>query len=317
MISNVYTQISVKLQNGEMRLWVLCGPPHLPWLAVLHEFHDDLIALDLLHVLHLGVMRDLLGTGFKLICRNRDYYSGSSIEKRLRQLTSDLKQWCRANGQTLSLNKIHKNTLLWRGDMCPELKVKGADCLVCLRFLNCKLQEQPPTSYPGIVACVWFLERFIGCLAHGSIFLTPEESETAYVTGVMFIRSYLALAQESLMVPELLFKTRPKLHFLLHLVEDMKAKTCIRNPFYDSTFVDEDWVKHALALKKRMSFRTCSLDILKRFAVMNKASLNALLENRPSLEVAAAAGCGCCLWRMSDSGEFALNPKPFFPVNLL
>ena len=266
-------------------------------MAALHGFHDQLIALDLLHVLHLGVMRDVVGTGFKLISRNREYYSGCSIDKRLRQLTADLKRWCRANGQTLSLNKIHKNTLLWRGDMCPELKAKGADALVCLRFLSSKLQQQAPSSYPGIVACVWFAEQFIGCLAHGSIFLTEEESETAYVTGFMFIQSYLALAQSSLMASELLFKTRPKLHFLLHLVEDLKAKTCIRNPFYDSTFADEDWVKHALALKKRMSFRTCSLNILKRFAVMNKVTLDALLAkigrvSKSQLQPCAAAACG-------------------------
>ena len=48
-------------------------------MSNLHEFHDELIALDLLHVLHLGVMRDLVGTGFKLLCRSREFYSGSSI----------------------------------------------------------------------------------------------------------------------------------------------------------------------------------------------------------------------------------------------
>ena len=225
-----------------------------PAMSNLHEFHDELIALDLLHVLHLGVTRDLVGTGFKLLCRSREFYSGSSIDKRLSQLTAELKSWCRSNGEHLSLRRIHKNTLRWRGDMCPELKAKGSDTFLCLRFLTHKIQHQAPTKYPGIVACAWAATQFVGVLAHGSIFLTAQESDTAYATGMLFIHSYLCLANESLWNSELLFKTRPKLHYLVHVVEELQSKACSRNPFFDSMFMDEDWIKQALTVKKRMSY---------------------------------------------------------------
>ena len=249
-------------------------------MSDLTGFSQGLIALDILHVLHLGVMRDVVGAGFKIMCRNKEYYSGRTIAIRLRQLTSDLKSWCKTNGLSLGMKRIRKATLHWKADACPELKAKGADAAVCLRFLAFKLMQRPPSKYHGLVAASWALEHFLGCLAHASLCLTPDECNTAYATGMLFVRTYISLARESLSgsKPELLFKTRPKLHYLVHLIEDLQlgSKSCIRNPYYDSTFVDEDWIKHVLTLKKRMHAKTCSLNVLKRFAVLNKATLDAL-----------------------------------------
>ena len=119
----------------------------------------------------------------------------------------------------------------------------------------------------------------MGVLSAASMFLTGGEQETAYELGMLYIRTFLSLAVESLGAGELMFKTRPKLHFLLHLVEDMEPtpeRKQLRNPYYDSTFVDEDWVKRALQMKRRMAFRTSSLNVLKRFAVVNKQAWDSL-----------------------------------------
>ena len=115
----------------------------------------------------------------------------------------------------------------------------------------------------------------MGVLSAASMFLTSGEQETAYELGMLYIRTFLALAVESLGAGELMFKTRPKLQFLLHLVEDMQPDPeregmRMRNPYYDSTFVDEDWVKQALQMKRRMAFRASSLNVLKRFSVVSK-----------------------------------------------
>ena len=279
----VYTDISAA---AGWRQQPMPGPMfHIPpAIASLQGFSDRLVALDVLHIFHLGVLRDLVGTGFKLLARTRgEYYNGRRIPIRLHQLTQELKAYCHANNLQLSLQKIHMNTLLWRSDCCPEMKCKGADALVCLKFLVFKLQQRSHRKYPLLLACAWSALQFIGCLASGSIFLLEEERATAQETGYLFLRSYLSLAVSSLEANDLLFKTRPKLHFLVHILDDLHpdpdGAPC-RNPFYDSTFVDEDWIKHALQMKKKMSRRTSSLNVLKRFAVVNKSAMDAF--NIPS-----------------------------------
>ena len=275
-----------------------------PSAGNLHSFSEKLVSLDMLHVLHLGVLRDLVGTAFKLLCRSRgEFYNGRTIAKRLSQLTSELKKWVKAQGLQLSLRRIHRKTLLWRSDCCPEIRCKGADAAVCLRFLASKLQEQAPRSYPGLVVCVWACERFIACLAGSSIFLEEQERATAHTTGQLFLRSYLGLAVQSLEANELLFKTRPKIHFLTHIIDDLApdpAGCRQRNPYFDATFVDEDWVKHVIAMKRKMSFRTSSLNVLKRFCTVNKVAYDSLTSPAKTSE-GPIGSCGsccscCCCW---------------------
>ena len=245
-------------------------------MSELIGFSDKLIALDLLHVFHLGVARDLCGTGFKLLCKNRDVYCGSRIEKRLVQLMTDVKAWCKRHGQVLSLTKINKDTLNWKSGECPELRAKGADTMLCLRFLCDKLQQVRLAKYEGLVACTWAAVQFIGVLTHALLFMTDSECSTAAATGRLFVRSYISLAAESLEAQDYYFKCRPKLHHLLHIIEDIGAPGASRNPFSDSTFVDEDFVKQTLIVKRRVSYRKASLNVLKRFCVINKTALDKL-----------------------------------------
>ena len=251
-----------------------------PAMSCLRDFHAGTVALDLLHIFHLGILRDLLGTGLKLVClKKNEFYSGNTIAKRLDQLTRELFAWAKQHKLELSLRKVHKGNLVWKGNMCPELRCKGADALTCLRFLTAKVQVQSPLKYPGIVGCLWAAERFIGCLAHGSLFLLESESLTAYTTGLSFLHSYVGLAGQAVAANEFFFKVRPKYHLLVHVVESLKPVQNVlhRNPFFDATFGDEDYVKHLLNLKKKMSRRTASLNVLRRFLVMNKSNIDALL----------------------------------------
>ena len=114
--------------NSSRALW-RTGPAGEMWhtrpsIADLYGFTHKFICLDILHLCHLGCYRDLVATGFKLLACNRAYYHGRNISKRLAQLTSDLKSWCKANNQTLSLKRITRQTLTWRSDKCPELNLK-------------------------------------------------------------------------------------------------------------------------------------------------------------------------------------------------
>ena len=244
-----------------------------PAMATLHGFSENLVALDLLHLMHLGVGRDLAGTALKLICKGREYYSGRNIAKRLQQCYCEMKLWLQLRAVPMSLKKLKKETLGWSAQQCPVLKVKGADTIAVLRFVDYKFQSQAPRAYPGIVACIWSAVNLVGCLASSSLFLEESERASAYELGQFFIRSYVTLAGESVAKGEFYFKIRPKMHFLLHLVEGLNKPGRCRNPFYDATFVDEDLVKQVLVVKKKCSIRTASHNVLRRFCVVNKAAL--------------------------------------------
>ena len=69
------------------------------------------MGVDLLHILNLGVLRDLCGSALKLLSAKRGYFPGRNVGKRLHALTIELKAYVRAERLQLHLRRI-KN-LLW------------------------------------------------------------------------------------------------------------------------------------------------------------------------------------------------------------
>ena len=83
-------------------------------MAGLREFGEDVVSFDLLHIFHLGVLRDLVGSGCKLLCQNKNYYNARTIPKRLQAMTKNVKAWAQTNKVSLSLRKIAKPTPVGR-----------------------------------------------------------------------------------------------------------------------------------------------------------------------------------------------------------
>ena len=253
-----------------------------PAMSNLSEFDSTSIALDLLHIFHLGIARDLVGSGMKLLCRKRnEFYSGANISARLGQLSRELHAWVKACGLQLSLRKIKRENLKWRATCCPEIRCKAADAIICLQFLARKLEGQTMLHYPAIATCLWSAERFLALLSHASTFLLEEEALTAYRLGTLFLQIYVSLAASAVSRNEFYFKCRPKLHYLCHVVDSLRPTTpgcLLRNPFADATFCDEDYIKHMLTCKRRMAHRTSSLNVLRRFLVMNRTHVDRLLQ---------------------------------------
>ena len=191
----------------------------------------------------------------------------------------DLRRYVRDNKLELSARKIKKETLNWKSDMCPILFAKAADCAAILQYVNYKLQEHFDVSeYPSLVACVWAANTFSGCIMSGGVQLTQPERDTVYHAGMMFLETYVSLGHEALERGELYFKVRPKLHYLQHIIESVLYTQ--RKPRLGATYMDEDWVRHAMATTRMMSHRTCALNVLRRFCVITKAALDRQLQKR-------------------------------------
>ena len=216
----------------------------------------------------------MLGSAIKLLVRKRGIYAGSRLVLRLTTFNRELREFVRENNLPLSAKRIKKQSLNWKQDTYPVLGAKAADCSTILQFVNFKLQ-QPGVQiedYPGLTACVWAATVFSGCLMSGSLMLTNAERETVVFAGGMYLETYMKLANQALDNSDRYFKVRPKLHYLQHIIEDVGLHP--KNPAVHATFMEEDFIRHAVAMKRAMSHRTSCLNVLKRFCVVTKGAMD-------------------------------------------
>ena len=231
-----------------------------------------LVSVDLLHVLHLGVYRDLAGSAIKILLRKQGYYPGSKLQIRFKAFTRELKAWARSTKSALQLKAVKKATIAWKSDQCPELHAKGADCATIVKFLAFKTQQKRPPMYSGMVACLWAASNFLGILMTAGLYLTKEEQDSGYMLGSLFLESYFSLAREAVNNQDLLWKTRPKIHFLCRVVDDLLLRS--RNMGRDSTFMDEDAMKYILYMKRGIKHGRSPINVLRRYNVVLKAALD-------------------------------------------
>ena len=249
-----------------------------PALSKLNGFSMRLVSTDLLHTWNLGCLRDVIGSAVKILIRDKHYCSGSNIDKRFRTLSRELRSFAKDNGMQLSLTGVKKQTIRWKSDACPELHASGHDAMVFLKYLVAKVLQKAPPCYNGLVAMLWAADTFMSCLQHGGPFLTEDEAATVYGVGYLWLTSYVKLANEALLKREYLFKCRPKLHMINHTIDDAQLRPSRRNPSQDTTWMDEDYIKSIMRMKRKMDYRTMSTNCLFRFLVVAKQSLEKALE---------------------------------------
>ena len=126
---------------------------------------------------------------------------------------------------------------------------------------------------------VWAAQSFVSCMLRGSLFLSEDERYHIHTTGRLFFNCYVKLANEAAVQKELLFKCRPKLHYMMHSVEEALSRPSTRNAAWDAVFMDEDYVKWSMRMAKKMASRTTSLNMLKRFRVVTRSMLLKLVSN--------------------------------------
>ena len=235
-----------------------------------------MMSLDLMHLWHLGCSRDLLGSGFKLMCRRRGlFYNACNIEGRLGQLAADIKAFAAVHSKQVAFKKLTKATFVWRGDTCPELHVSASDASVCLAFLVMKLEEGGMEApYGGLLGCAWAAHQMVIMLMTGDFFLSMEERDAIHTLGKAYLVTYSQLASIAHGRGEFLFKVRPKYHLMTHLLDDVLLRGSGRNPSVDSCWLDEDYIKYALRMYRKMSRKTASLNLLRRTLMVQKQRLS-------------------------------------------
>lgn len=240
-----------------------------PTLSFLPGFDIKMLGLDILHIFHLGVCRDLIGSALRVLCRG-NLFNGRNIEQKLGFATLSLKRYAKRNKLTLVLHKLTKQNLTFKSREYPEIRCKGYDSYVTSRWLVKDILPNNVGSIDDTLAtALWSADSVLSLLMGGERFLDSEEISHKQTVGKVFIRSYMHLATTALSEQKRLFRVRPKFHLFHHLIMDGRSL----NPHYASTWLDEDAIKRWMGIKKKVHKRRATESSIKRWILGLKLKL--------------------------------------------
>lgn len=212
----------------------------------------------------------MCGSALKILCGRLRYFPGTSIDKSLAHATGRLRQFAKQRNLSLTLRKLTKNALTW-GDGYPELRAKGYDTYIVLKWLVHELEMNNPCSADAaeqamlneMRAALWAADSWVGMLSHAGMHLTENQQLHKTVVGGIFMSLYVSLAQRAITEAKRLWRVRPKFHMLHHCILEDRASRL--NPVLSSTWKDEDFIKRTMRIKKLTHRRTATASTLQRW----------------------------------------------------
>ena len=258
----------------------------LPWddepeFAKLPAFSIRMLAVDWMHCFHLGVCRDLVGASLKLLVRTKGaWYDQRTISLRLSKIYHEVKKFAKEHGKQISIKRLKKSTLNWSAGY-PELRASAYDSGVFLAWLVGRFEQNPPRgTYAGLLGCVWTAHHLSELMMTCDVFWTDQEREQVYLMGTCFMRAYSRLAFLAHSRSDKLFKLRPKWHYIQHLVDDALSRPSGRAAGWDMCWWDEDYVKYAMRIYRRVATCTAQESMLRRNLVQVRAALEKHVSTR-------------------------------------
>ena len=252
-----------------------CDPPWprgcTPSLTGISGFHIRMISIDVLHAWHIGCGRDLAGSAIKVLASKRGFWRGRNQEIRLQSATQRLKLYCKQHGFSLTMSKLSKTSVTWKTDCYPEVRCKGYDTFLILRWLASEVQLQD-CGDDRLATVLWASDAFFNLVTKCGYFETPLEEQNRLTLGAIMVNTYVSLAADAVQRKQFLYRLRPKFHLVCHIASDVRASKMNVNAM--STWMDEDAVKRWMRLKKMVHRKTASESVLRRFLLGLRANLN-------------------------------------------
>ena len=214
------------------------GLPVSPLLS-LPGFTLDMVVLDWLHVVDLGVGADLLGNLFwQVLTVSSTVFPGSNSEDRLFALWNRLLTWYKVTKPASRLDNLTKE-MVKAGDK-PKLKAKGAECRYLLTFgaeVACSLAEAEPTAHNQTVSALFCklvgLQRMV---AGSTTFQADAAAKLCRQVCVLYAALHQSMVAKG--KPNL-WDLKPKVHLLQEMVE---YQTYMHgNPRNFWCYRDESW----------------------------------------------------------------------------
>ena len=238
---------------------------YAPSYLQLPGFEFSMVRPDVLHVFHLGVGRDLIGSAMRvLLQKSAGLFPGRTQALRLRAASERLLGFAAAHGYSLGIRRLTTANLGFQKKGYPELRGKGYDTFVILRWLISECKDvKLPGSFDRLLTCMWAADSALSVATNAARFFSDEESQHIRTVGQLFLTCYMKLAADAIQQKRRLYRVRPKLHLLCHMFSD--ATPGSMNFTYNATWLDEDFNKVIVVIKKKTHLRTCTAATLKRW----------------------------------------------------
>ena len=229
--------------------------------SVVPGFAKDRRLFDLLHVVHLGTLRDILPSCLIDALYDQtlpSFYGmhGCCDDMILYRMSRHAHAWAKQHNLdlyigTLNMHRLGRKLSQSRVWPYPELdsRIKAARCRTLLAFvtwLMCRLASYPLSPEQKLNArvratCCWALDVALSVFNQTKCVKTPEHV-VKQTTWLLRLHSacYKLLSARCLCQRRLLYKVRPKTHYFSHMV-DFHASTCLCL-LHLSTFNDEDFM---------------------------------------------------------------------------
>ncbi len=224
-------------------------------LAQVPGFHLDMVALDLMHTLHLGVLSVAIGSGFfELLELN--YFGGPSSGPWAARFSAQLAKAWEMFQSFSKRNKLRTSqpafsvarmTLSAKSDP-PVWKGKASDnALVCRFLLEQWLivaRRTGDAHHQTIATTLWGYIRIIDIAKEPEMFLSDTRAADLEEARCAALTAHAILAHGAVATGSQLWRTLPKHHYLDHICRpDWPDHTgCKMNPGHGWCFSDEDFI---------------------------------------------------------------------------
>lgn len=227
-------------------------------LLGLKSFDPSCIRWCFMHVVHLGLLYTVNGSGLNLLLQG-GYFgaeAGIALNVKLSRAYRSFKQFCSRNRIECSQPEF-TSRMIYKTDGDIALTAKAYNGRVILEWLSetVYLACQDDTFVACdpraflIAAALRHMSRLIGQMEAAGRYLSERQATSIFQDGKSFLDVYLKLTRMSLQSEKFEWFVKPKLHALWHLLLPMRNKRTNVRMF--NGFIDED----AMSWLKRTYFR--------------------------------------------------------------
>ena len=266
-------------------------PPILAGLPVHGDAPERAIVPDTLHVVKLGIARDLIGGILLVLIRKGFYdYEGSTknLKDRLQRAHSSFTLYCSACKEHPALRGFTKKWLHIQSFMsAPWCNSKASDSMILLRWLDwfLRLNLKYPVV-PGFSSLLLTMAQTVEAMrgifrilhSHG-LFLSRSCASRLYVEIMRTLRGYRKLGKLALDMRIRAFILKPKCHSLHHIAHSIQTALeqgdpLVLSPEAESCEPNEDFIGRISRLSRRVGARCMDLRVFQRYFLKKRALHN-------------------------------------------
>ena len=258
-------------------------------------FPAGLYKLDVFHVLKFGVFRDTVGSSiirlaFMQYWDTDDARESSGVPERLNRAFAYYSMWCLAEGKNPGLKRFSRANMSYeKNHYFAEVHAKGSEVILLMTWLSFQLkvflrEPKDASDVPILKVMLQMIEgglTYVGIMHSHGTWLPHKCACLQLDAGMCFARGYAFLADHctALQVPG--YRLRPKLHYYMHLLLDLKSRVDAADRWImnSSLFLceqNEDFIGRISRVSRRVHPSQASMRTVQRYLVKVRLLLERL-----------------------------------------